>query len=340
MERRTSDPSALSNLFRLDHLTTRMRRHAEGLIILSGSTPGRAWRDPVPVVDVLRAAVAEVEDYVRIDVLSESHDLIAGNAVNDIIHLVAELVENAAVFSPPNTRIEVHANRAGTGLVVEIEDRGLGIAEDELIGINRRLANPPDFDPAASEQLGLFVVSRLAASHSIKVSLRQSVYGGTTAILVLPFGVIVREEENAPPPLNDEWSSNGPQPARPPGGTDDDQAAGKSPLDMTGRHRGPADPTGWRVESGDKEQDRPVAPRPRPRAPWDLANDAQNAGTSGPEPERATSWIPAPVQDLEPPPAGPAPSEAPWGSAASTRPPDPHGRSNPYGQPSPYSGPS
>jgi hypothetical protein len=105
MERRTSEANALADLFRLDHLTTRMRRHAEGLIILSGATPGRGWRDPVPVVDVLRAAVAEVEDYVRVDVVSESQDLVAGNMVNDVIHLVAELIENATVFSPPNTRV-------------------------------------------------------------------------------------------------------------------------------------------------------------------------------------------------------------------------------------------
>src|SRR5580700_6596055 len=195
MERRTGEAKGLADLFRLDHLTTRMRRHAESLIILSGSTPGRGWRDPVPVVDVLRAAVAEVEDYVRVDVLSESRDLVAGNAVNDVIHLVAELVENATVFSPPNTRIEVRADRAGTGLVAEIEDRGLGLSQEELADINTRLANPPEFDLANSEQLGLFVVSRLAARHAIKVSLRQSVYGGTTAILLLPFGVIVREEE-------------------------------------------------------------------------------------------------------------------------------------------------
>ena len=198
MERRTSEPGALADLFRLDHLTTRMRRHAEGLIILSGSTPGRGWREPVPIVDVLRAAVAEVEDYVRVDVLSESRDLVAGNAVNDVIHLVAELVENATVFSPPNTRIEVRADRVGTGLVAEVEDRGLGLSEEELADINRRLASPPEFDLANSEQLGLFVVSRLAARHAIKVSLRQSVYGGTTAILLLPFGVIVREEEAVP----------------------------------------------------------------------------------------------------------------------------------------------
>src|SRR6202034_4209066 len=134
--RRTSAPPALADLFRLDHLTTRMRRHAEGLIILSGSTPGRGWREPVPVVDVLRAAVAEVEDYVRVDVLSESRDLIAGNAVSDVIHLIAELVENAAVFSPPNTRIEIRADRVGAGLVAEVEDRGLGLSADELDEIN------------------------------------------------------------------------------------------------------------------------------------------------------------------------------------------------------------
>jgi signal transduction histidine kinase len=265
MERRTSDPGALADLFRLDHLTTRMRRHAEGLIILSGSTPGRTWRGPVPVVDVLRAAVAEVEDYVRVDVLSESRDLVAGNAVNDVIHLIAELVENATVFSPPNTRIEVRADRAGTGLVAEIEDRGLGLSAEELADINRRLASPPEFDLANSEQLGLFVVSNLAVRHAIRVSLRQSVYGGTTAILVLPFGVIVREEEaGAPagmPPLDLD-------------GTDSSATGPQSSFGVTGRHRLPAAATGRRVETGlaggDEEQDRPPsAPRALPRAPWE-----------------------------------------------------------------------
>ncbi|HEX9041993.1 MAG TPA: nitrate- and nitrite sensing domain-containing protein [Trebonia sp.] len=197
MERRTSDPAALAELFRLDHLTTRMRRHAEGLIILSGSTPGRGWRDPVPVVDVLRAAVAEVEDYVRVDVVGESRDLVAGNAVSDIIHLLAELVENAAVFSPPNTRIEVRADRVGTGLVAEIEDRGLGLTEEERQAINLRLSSPPEFDLANSNQLGLFIVSQLAARHHIGVALRESVYGGTTAIVRMPFGVVVRDGEEA-----------------------------------------------------------------------------------------------------------------------------------------------
>jgi len=212
MERRTSEPGALADLFRLDHLTTRMRRHAEGLIILSGSTPARGWRNPVPVVDVLRAAVAEVEDYVRVDVVSESGDLIAGNAVNDVIHLFAELIENATVFSPPNTRIEVRADRVGAGLAAEIEDRGLGVPEEELAVINSRLARPTEFDLANSEQLGLFVVGRLAARHAITVTLRRSAYGGTTAILLLPFDMIVRAEDADPAGVPRASGSRGDRP--------------------------------------------------------------------------------------------------------------------------------
>ena len=322
MERRTSDPGALADLFRLDHLTTRMRRHAEGLIILSGSTPGRTWRGPVPVVDVLRAAVAEVEDYVRVDVLSESRDLVAGNAVNDVIHLVAELVENATVFSPPNTRIEVRADRAGTGLVAEIEDRGLGLSEEELADINRRLASPPEFDLANSEQLGLFVVSNLAVRHAIRVSLRQSVYGGTTAILVLPFGVIVREEEaGAPagmPPLDSD-------------GTDSSATGPQSSFGVTGRHRLPAAATGRRVETGlaggGEEQDRPPsASRALPRAPWEYD------GPPGPQAPDLPSFAGKPPSAAEPvapwpgafrrPPVGlrsDGPAEDPYAPGAAVR---------------------
>jgi signal transduction histidine kinase len=252
MERRTSEPQALADLFRLDHLTTRMRRHAEGLIILSGSTPGRVWRDPVPVVDVLRAAVAEVEDYVRVDVTSESDDLVAGNAVNDVIHLVAELVENATIFSPPNTRIEIRAERVGTGLVAEIEDRGLGLSAEELAKINERLARTPEFDLVRSEQLGLFVVSQLAARHDITVALRRSVYGGTTAVVLLPFGVTVQKGEASVPGDEGGWSN-------------DNGIRG-----LTGRHRllpAPQNPSRapWELEP-------PVLPTrelPGPLAPWD-----------------------------------------------------------------------
>jgi signal transduction histidine kinase len=195
MERATSEPSALADLFRVDHLTTRMRRHAEGLIILSGATPGRGWRDPVSAIDVLRAAIAEVEDYVRVDVISESRDAIIGIAVNDVIHLIAELVENATAFSPPNTMVEIKADAVGNGFAVEIEDRGLGLTDAEMAEINERLATPPEFDLANSDQLGLFVVGQLAARHGIKVSLCGSPYGGTRAIVLLPLSIMVRDGE-------------------------------------------------------------------------------------------------------------------------------------------------
>ncbi|HEY3879968.1 MAG TPA: nitrate- and nitrite sensing domain-containing protein [Trebonia sp.] len=330
MERRTSDPGSLADLFRLDHLTTRMRRHAEGLIILSGSTPGRGWRDPVPVVDVLRAAVAEVEDYVRVDVLSESRDLVAGNAVNDLIHLVAELVENATVFSPPNTRIEVRADRAGTGLVAEIEDRGLGLSPDELADINRRLASPPEFDLANSDQLGLFVVSRLAVRHAVKVSLRQSVYGGTTAILVLPFGVIVREEE-AGLPAGFAGTGDG-QPAAaalPPGGSADPSPSGPLPVfGATGRHRLAAAATGRRPEipaaGQGEERDLAPAPRPLPRPPWELDEPRTQPQLQAQAQTRAT----------ETETTGRPPWDAPWPDAFSRGPAgQPAAAPNPGSQP-------
>jgi signal transduction histidine kinase len=191
MERATSDPVALADLFRLDHLTTRMRRHAEGLLILAGSTPGRGWRDPVPAADVLNAAVAEIEDYVRVDVITEAADAVAGTAVNDVIHLLAELAENATTFSPPHTRVEVRGDAVGNGFVVEIEDRGLGMPADEIAALNERLARPPEFDLANSDQLGLFVAARLAQRHDIRISLRQSPFGGTTAIVLLPLAIMV-----------------------------------------------------------------------------------------------------------------------------------------------------
>jgi len=186
MERAARDPAVLGDLFRLDHLTTRMRRHAESLIILSGATPGRGWRTPVAVLDVLRAAISEVEDYPRVDVASECPATLAGRAVNDVIHLCAELIENAASFSPPHTRVEIRADMVGTGLAVEIEDRGLGLPATERAAVNEQLARPPEFDLARSDRLGLFVVGQLAARHGIRVSLQESAYGGITAIVLLP----------------------------------------------------------------------------------------------------------------------------------------------------------
>jgi signal transduction histidine kinase len=193
MERRASEPEALEDLFRIDHLTTRMRRHSEGLIILSGDSPGRGWRNPVPLVDVLRAAVAEVEDYTRIRVTTGAHAGLIGPAVADVIHLIAELAENATIYSPPNAPVRIHGDIVGRGFAVEIEDRGLGITEDKLAEINNNLAHPPQFDLSGSEQLGLFVAGQLARRHDIRITLQPSPFGGITAIVLLPKALIVDE---------------------------------------------------------------------------------------------------------------------------------------------------
>jgi signal transduction histidine kinase len=190
LEQQAVSPGELADLFSLDHLTTRMRRHAESLTILSGASPVRSWSAPVPVIDVIRAAVAEIEDYKRIVVATEAEELIAASAVTDMIHLLAELIENAALFSPSATRVEVRAERVANGFAVEIEDRGLGIAAEQLKDINERLANPPDFDLADADRLGLFVAGRLAARHEVQVELIPSAYRGTRAVVVLPEALI------------------------------------------------------------------------------------------------------------------------------------------------------
>ncbi|WP_242901222.1 sensor histidine kinase [Actinomadura terrae] len=191
MERRTEDPAELSDLFRLDHLATRMRRHAEGLVILAGKTAGRGWRRPVPLVDVVRGAVAEVEDYPRVRVQPLPRVALLGSAVADAIHLLAEVVENATTFSPPQSPVRVSGHPVASGFAIEVEDRGLGMTDEALRAANARLAEPPEFDPSDSAQLGLFVVGRLAERHDIQVTLRQSPYGGTTAIVLFPGSLIV-----------------------------------------------------------------------------------------------------------------------------------------------------
>ncbi|WP_367324924.1 nitrate- and nitrite sensing domain-containing protein [Streptomyces sp. HUAS ZL42] len=190
MERRSEDPNELSDLFRLDHLTTRMRRHAESLIILSGAAPGRAWRMPVSLTNVVRAAVSEVEDYARVEVRQLPEASVVGSAVADLTHLLAEIVENAAQFSPPHTRVRITGEPVGNGYAVEVEDRGLGMGKETLAEANRRIAQSEALDLFDSDRLGLFVVSRLAARHGIKVHLRTSPYGGTTAVVLLPTALL------------------------------------------------------------------------------------------------------------------------------------------------------
>jgi signal transduction histidine kinase len=186
MERRTEDSDELADLFKLDHLTTRMRRHAEGLVILSGAAPSRQWRKPVPLMDVVRAAVSEVEDYERIEVRRLPRVAVVGGTVADLTHLIAELLENATVFSPPHTTVQVMGERVANGFTLEIHDRGLGMAADDLLDANLRLAETPEFELSDTDRLGLFVVSRLAQRQGVRVSLQPSPYGGTTAVVLIP----------------------------------------------------------------------------------------------------------------------------------------------------------
>jgi anti-sigma regulatory factor (Ser/Thr protein kinase) len=198
MEREAEQPEELDKLFRIDHLTTRMRRHAESLIILSGDVPGRGWEHPVPLDDVLRAAVAEVEDYARIRVFVRTKAALQGQAVADVIHLVAELAENATIFSPPNTPVRIVGEVAGRGFCVEIEDRGVGMTQEQMDAINRDLANPPEFDLSEGDHLGLFITGKLAQRHGIRVTVRESPFGGTDAIVLIPRHLVVDEERTAP----------------------------------------------------------------------------------------------------------------------------------------------
>ncbi|MGK5636941.1 nitrate- and nitrite sensing domain-containing protein [Streptomyces sp. URMC 126] len=188
LENNEADPDQLENLFRLDHLATRMRRNGENLLILAGEEPGRRWDQPIPLVDVLRAASSEVEAYERIELDNVSEAEIHGLAVTDLVHLLAELLENATTFSSPHTKVRVNATRLPDGRVmVEIHDKGIGLTPEDFADINHKLANPPTVDATVSQRMGLFVVGRLAMRHGIRVQLRPSgEQAGTTSLVMLP----------------------------------------------------------------------------------------------------------------------------------------------------------
>lgn len=199
-ERSLEDPDQLKLLFQLDHLATRSRRNAENLVILGGGRPGRQWRDPVSLLEVVRSAVAETEQYTRVDAVRLPEVPLIGAAVADLIHLLAELVDNAASFSPPQAQVEVRGNLVGRGAVVEIEDQGLGIEPDQLDMINEMLRQPPDFSVMAlstEPRVGMFVVARLAARHQIKITLQESAYGGTRAIVLIPAALLATSSTTA-----------------------------------------------------------------------------------------------------------------------------------------------
>ncbi|BCY06046.1 nitrate- and nitrite sensing domain-containing protein [Actinoplanes sp. L3-i22] len=281
MERRETEPQELEDLYRVDHLATRMRRHAEDLVILAGAAPGRGWRNPVPVIDVIRGAISEVEDYKRVDIRSVVSAALLGRSVGDVIHLLAELIENAASFSPPHTRVQVSGQGLPNGYVIEVEDRGLGMTPEGVEIANRRLAEPPEFDPADSARLGLFVVAQLANRHGIRVSLSASPYGGITAIVMIP-GDLVTEA---------------PGPVLPPGSKGRGETSGSWTIPALAA--GPDDPSRtslaalqWPGKSASELQQVPAAPvrrtngAPAPAATGEVLNGRHRTAdpASGPAP--------------------------------------------------------
>ncbi|WP_328939327.1 nitrate- and nitrite sensing domain-containing protein [Streptomyces tauricus] len=313
MERRSEDPNELSDLFRLDHLTTRMRRHAESLIILSGSAPGRAWRMPVSLTNVVRAAVSEVEDYARVEVRQLSETLVVGAAIADLTHLLAEIVENAAQFSPPHTRVRVTGEPVGNGYAVEVEDRGLGMGKETLAEANRRIEQSQALDLFDSDRLGLFVVSRLAARHGIKVHLRTSPYGGTTAVILLPTALLHTSTEErsgarrvqAEPPAGRTVGRPAGRPAGQPVGRPVDQPVERATGQAAGREYarvpGPTSPQDSvgpapRQDSVEAHIERPALVSPV-AAPAEASADGSHAG---PPPEVITLRLHRSSEDAEP----------------------------------------
>jgi len=220
LESKVEDPELLKGLFAVDHLATRMRRQAESLAVLGGSASRRQWTRPVPMQEALRAAAAEVEQYSRVRVVPPNDGVVRGAGVADVIHLVAELMENATKFAPPETSALVRAQYVPNGVAIEIEDRGLGIPPADQARLNQLLTDPGQVDPDEvlhGGHIGLYVVALLARRHGIRVRLQNNIYGGTQAAVVLPkslldesYGAHAAPSGFAAPPAQpDAWAATG-----------------------------------------------------------------------------------------------------------------------------------
>ncbi|GAB2627793.1 hypothetical protein Aab01nite_81460 [Paractinoplanes abujensis] len=189
LEHEVEDPDLLKGLFQVDHLATRIRRHAENLAVLGGSVSRRQWSRPVALTEVLRSAVAEVEHYSRVKLVPPIEGTLPGHAVASVIHLIAELIENATMFAPPHTQVLLRAQPVAAGMAIEVEDRGLGMQRADLDRVNQLLVHPDDTnldDLLRDGRIGLYVVAMIARQHGIVVQLQTNIYGGTQAVVILP----------------------------------------------------------------------------------------------------------------------------------------------------------
>ena len=304
LEQSEQDSGRLSSLFRLDHLATRMRRNSENLLVLAGHEVTRRWSQPVPLVDVLRAAISEIEQYERVVLNVQPGIVVVGQAVNDVVHLVAEIVENATTFSPEDTQVYVSGQPLSSGgVLLDITDNGVGISDQEMSHANWRLDNPPVVDVAVSRRMGLFVVGRLAARHGVRVRLRHAQAGGLTALIWLPDTVAAPE---VAPPLGRlrrfEADDYGPTPSLS-APTATIPAQGSSAASRPPRPRG----------SRGSRRPRPRAPRhpplPRRRPSPPRRTRARQAPRAGPGGSPAGVPVPArPGSRPSPPPRAPRPA--------------------------------
>jgi hypothetical protein len=217
MESREENPTQLKGLFDLDHLATRARRTTENLIILGGKQPGRRWRNPVPLMDVIRSAVGETEQYPRVQVEQVPEVAVIGSAVADTAHLIAELVDNATSFSPPGFQVHVTSTKVARGVVVDVADQGLGMKDDVREWANAMMVKPPEFDAMALKadtRLGLFVVARLSARLGMNVVFDSSRYGGTRATVLIPTELLSSDGQFVPEADSDFQNSSRETPAK------------------------------------------------------------------------------------------------------------------------------
>ncbi|MEU7332842.1 sensor histidine kinase, partial [Streptomyces parvus] len=290
LEHEVEDPDLLKGLFHVDHLATRIRRHAENLAVLGGAVSRRQWSNPVTMTEVLRSAIAEVEQYPRVKLVPPMDGTLRGHAVADVIHLLAELVENATVFSAPHTQVLLRVQQVTAGLALEVEDRGLGMPDHEQKRMNALLSDPDQVNVAHLLQdgrIGLFVVSALARRHGIAVRLQSNIYGGTQAVLVLPQSLLGADPDAPPSPDA--------VPVPPPG------AVHRPPVEAGS----PADPP----QNGTPRTVSP-APMPAAQAPGDQA--PAPGATAAPSSPQASTGVPhrtpGPARNGFPgPPSGEAP---------------------------------
>ncbi|MFI6163018.1 sensor histidine kinase [Micromonospora haikouensis] len=264
LEAQVEDPDLLKGLFQVDHLATRIRRYAENLAVVGGAVPRRQWSRPLPLVEVLRSAIAEVEQYARVRVVPPVEGTVRGHAGADVVHLLAELIENATAFAPPHTEVTVRARRVTLGVAVEVDDRGLGMPHPEQVRVNALLLDPGRVDVGdllRDGRIGAWVVSALARRHGITVKLQSNVYGGLQAVVILPTPLLGNQPTGQPPTVEPGRMPSRGEP------TVSSPVAGAAPSPVGARHHPPVPPP---------------APTPAPRTGAASRQAPGEAGAAGP----------------------------------------------------------